>query len=175
MASSGSRATHGQVAIDDLRHIHDFLASQKNTLSAGAFASQLENQKNVWATRVEQTWFTAEEATEMVTLIGSGPWTPEQQEALSEKLGEKMSATAAGAHKKPRRDTQTLRCFAAYLTDSDVEKLSDPEVHNVNKIRVLVDKCVTMGLRLPKETTTQQIVKTAIDCTSPQPLFHGGL
>lgn len=168
MASSGSRASTGQLAIDDLRHIHGFLDSQKRALSNQSFTRMLENQLAVWTTRVEQTFFSPEEATEMVDLLAEGPWTVAQREALSMALGEKMESTAAGAGKKPRRDMQTLKCFGAYLTDKDVEVLSDPEIHNVNKMSMLVDKCVAMGLHLPKENTSKQIVKTAIDCAPVQ-------
>lgn len=166
MASHGSKATQGSILLDDLKHIQEFLATQKRTVKKDAFKKMLDNQLKAWVSRIGDINITPLEAAEMGELLASGPWLDHHQEALSEALATKMEGAALGKGASSRRPMQTLTCFGAYLAESDLKHLSDPEVHNVNKIQRLVAKCVALGLHLPKETTTKQIIKTAIDCAS---------
>ncbi|CAK8991173.1 unnamed protein product [Durusdinium trenchii] len=164
MASSGSKATKGDMFIDDLTHIQSFLSTQKRTVKKEAFKKMLDNQVGSWVARINNTNIQPAEAATIGELLGEGPWFDEHHELLSDALASKMAGAASGDSSTQRRPLQTLNCFASYLTESDLKLLSDPEVHNVNKVQKLVAKCVALGLHLPKETTTKQIIKTAIDC-----------
>lgn len=164
MAASGSSDTQGEVFIQDLENIQSFLATQKRTVKKESFKKMLDNQVKAWVTRIQEITILPHEAKRVGELLGEGPWHDEHHEQLAEALGSKMDQAAGGGQAKVRRPLQTLTCFAAYLTEGDCKVLSDPDVHNVNKIQRLVAKCVKMGLHLPKETTTKQIIKTAIDC-----------
>ena len=124
----------------------------------------LDNQVKAWVTRINKMNIKPEEAARVGELLGEGPWLDQRHEVLSEALASKMDGAAAGNQARARRPLQTLTCFAAYLTESDCQILSDPDVRNVNKVQRLVAKCVKLGLHLPRETTTKQIIKTAIDC-----------
>ena len=164
MASSGSKATKGDMFIDDLTHIQSFLSTQKRTVKKEAFKKMLDNQVGSWVARINNTNIQPAEAATIGELLGEGPWFDEHHELLSDALASKMAGAASGDSSTQRRPLQTLNSFASYLTESDLKLLSDPEVHNVNKVQKLVAKCVALGLHLPKETTTKQIIKTAIDC-----------
>ena len=164
MAASGSSDTQGEVFIQDLENIQRFLATQKRTVKKESFKKMLDNQVKAWVTRIQEITILPHEAKRVGELLGEGPWHDEHHEQLAEALGSKMDQAAGGGQAKVRRPLQTLTCFAAYLTEGDCQVLSDSDVHNVNKIQRLVAKCVKMGLHLPKETTTKQIIKTAIDC-----------
>ena len=145
MAASGSNATPGKLLIQDLENIQSFLGTQKRAVKQEQFTKMLDNQVKAWVTRINEMNIKPEEAARVGELLGEG-------------------GAAAGNQARARRPLQTLTCFAAYLTESDCQILSDPDVHNVNKVQRLVAKCVKLGLHLPRETTTKQIIKTAIDC-----------
>lgn len=166
-AAASSKATPGQVLIDDLKHIQEFLNTQKRTAKREAFQTMLDNQVKSWVMRINDISILPEEAAAVSDLLSQGPWKDEHREQFSQALASKMECAAAGQSSAAvRRPLQSMNCFASYLTDSDVRYLSDPEVHNVNKVQRLVAKCVALGLHLPKESATKQIIKTGIDCAS---------
>ena len=153
MAASGSNATPGKLLIQDLENIQSFLGTQKRVVKQEQFTKMLDNQVKAWVTRINEMNIKPEEAARVGELLSEGPWLDQHHEVLSEALASKMDGAAAGNQARARRPLHTLTCFAAYLTESDCQILSDPDVHNVNKVQRLVAKCVKLGLHLPRETT----------------------
>ena len=164
MASSGSKATAGEVLCDDLRHIQGYLTGQKKRISQDKFEKLMSNQMAAWIKRIEETELSPQEAVAVGELLSEGPWLDEHHESFATAMSLKMEGLAAGKRKVSKRPSQELAVFANYLTEKDVLFLSDPDEHNINKVQRLVDKCFDLGLHLPSENCIKGIIKTAIDC-----------
>lgn len=120
-------------------------------------------QVEIFVKRFGNTKLTPADCTSLSEQIGNGPWSPEQKEFLAQGLASAMTHNEAGGSK--RRPNQTMKSFVKFLTDSDLDALSDSELHPIQKVKRVVDRCLALGLHLPSESTIKHIVKTAMDCT----------
>ena len=158
MASSGSKATAGEVLCDDLRHIQGYLTGQKKRISRDKFEKLMSNQMAAWIKRIEETELSPQEAAAVGELLSEGPWLDEHHESFATAMALKMEGLAAGKRKGSKRPSQELAVFANYLTEKDVLFLSDQDEHNINKVQRLVDRCFDLGLHLPSENCIKGII-----------------
>ena len=108
-------------------------------------------QVEIFVNRFGNTKLTPADCTSLSEQIGNGPWSPEQKEFLAQGLASAMTHNEAGGSK--RRPNQTMKSFVKFLTDSDLDALSDSELHPIQKVKRIVDRCLALGLHLPSEST----------------------
>lgn len=120
-------------------------------------------QVEILLTRFSNTMLTPADCTSLSEQIGKGPWSTEQKESLAQGLAGAMTHSEACGSK--RRPNQTMKSFVKFLTDNDLDALADSELHPVQKVKRIVERCLVLGLHLPSESTSKHIVKTAMDCT----------
>ena len=147
----------------DLQHMHTYLHTQQRVVHEETFSAMQAAQACNFARRFEVAsgQLSLADASDLSAVLQAGPWSQAQKQQLASCLDKAVEAEGAG--RRARRPSQTIKGFAVYLTESDLEALKNPNNHACLKIQVAVDRCFAIGLHLPSEPAAAHIVATLHD------------
>ena len=135
----------------DITHIQALVQAQVDTLGHDksfdrqqVLGVQAENCKR----RLRQLKaLSAEECLELQDLLFKGPWSAEEKTNMVNILNDaSRDEDGTGSEGK-----QYCPAFVAFLTKSDVQKLSNPDMGNMMKIQVLAERTLNIGFFRPTE------------------------
>ena len=106
-------------ALQMVRQIQRFLATQKDLLQAETWRDLVKKQSEAISHRLENTPLTWEVIANIAELLKEGPWTEGQHTMLSVA----MSEGAGRGEKTTRRPNQTCKDFSPYWSLGDIDIL----------------------------------------------------
>eukprot|EP00435_Cladocopium_sp_Y103_P012008 s2798_g3.t1 len=158
-------ATAESRALDELRQIQEFLASQQGLIGADA----VNQQALAWQNRLSALSMTAAVGRQFADLIRTGPWTNAQQTQLGTAVNSSVLRASAGAPQGHRRQLQEALDFIKYFSEKDLEVLSDNQVSTHQKLDQIVTRLIRLKLHLPSEPTTRHILAVAMSAGLHRP------
>lgn len=130
--------------------IHRYLHGVKANVSADAWTGILLQQHEQLLKVIKaQPTMGAQQATDCVAMVGTGPWSPKQANDLV--MGINANVGATGVKKNQAREKQEISSFQKYLTQSEMNKLQDATVTAAAKLDVIIHRMFAIGLHLPSE------------------------
>jgi len=103
-----------------------------------------------------------DDATEMTTIIDSGPWTTEQSTELAIAIGNKVGSEEDQPANQIRRGLQMCMCFENFLTEEDWNIIFDTCTPLSRKINHLAMRAVSLGIVCPSENTVKRMTAVII-------------
>ena len=119
--------------------------------------SQLES----WRSRLENVKkLSMEEATELAQAVTASPFPEDAKQNLSQVLSEALSRSMQSPKKK--NENQDVPHFRNYLSQNDRVVLGDNTKTTLEKIDILVTRCLKIGLHWPTEDVVGHIISAGI-------------
>lgn len=149
-------ATSAQQMVEELKEVQKYLESQRALLGEDAMQQQAE----VWVSKIQGTLITAQEAVDIINLIKTGPWNEGNQKKLG--MAVNSAVLASSNCERQRRCNQDCSDFTKYFSTLDLKVLQDPLVPSQRKLEQVACRMRAVGLHLPSETTMRHIFSVSL-------------
>eukprot|EP00438_Fugacium_kawagutii_P004294 Skav230333 [mRNA] locus=scaffold1130:21632:23132:+ [translate_table: standard] len=147
--------THVQQMLLEQRQMHEQDGSTANMKKA------IDNQfTNVMIRLKALRKLQPNQSLELQNLCFQGPWSGSQKGEMADVL----TSLHSSANLPSSSSSQTLSTFAPFLTQENVQTLSDPNISTIPKIVVLAERAVQIGLRRPDEPSFRHMFAAGISC-----------
>ena len=151
----------GKQLLSDLQHLGNFLNSQKANVSKEMWHGMVQSQLESWRSRLENVKkLSMEEATELAQAVTASPLPEDAKQNLSQVLSEALSRSMQSPKKK--NENQDVPHFRNYLSQNDRVVLGDNTKTTLEKIDILVTRCLKIGLHWPTEDAVGHIISAGI-------------
>ena len=161
----------GARLIEEAEAVREFLEMQHQVMESTAFAQCRRRQCNTLSAKIglADGKVSVKEATRIIEELQQTLWDEEEREFLAGQVGRATEGPTKGSNK--RRSTQTCKTFPHYLTRSEKDQLQS-DIHNLLKVKVLVERSLLMHLTLPSEPTMQHVIVSGImlGLKAPRPI-----
>lgn len=131
-----------QAFVKEVEGLHTFIESQKKIIDKKTLEEVMHAHVQQIIGRSNLTC-NADNASDFVTLISTGPWSDDQKKTLGTWVHGILMGSAS-QQKSPKREPQMVDTFANYFSQNDLKILSDKE----NGIHAKLD-CVFAALSEP--------------------------
>ena len=151
----------GKQLLSDLQHLGNFLNSHKANVSKEKWHGMVQSQLESWRSRLENVKkLSMEEATELAQAVTASPFPEDAKQNLSQVLSEALSRSMQSPKKK--NENQDVPHFRNYLSQNDRVVLGDNTKTTLEKIDILVTRCLKIGLHWPTEDAVGHIISAGI-------------
>ena len=153
--------------LSDLKHLGNFLDTQRSVVSPDLWESMLRSHMDTWQNRLDAlSNMSPEEAAELAQAVAASPFPDQAKSELSEHLSKALNRLSKTKGKK-KVENQEIPHFINYLSRSDRLVLGDATLTALEKIDQLVSRCVKLGLLWPSEESVGHVISAGVAAGLP--------
>jgi len=141
-----------------LRALASFMTTVRET---PAFADVAKAQEAHFTMQMASLTFSVEEANMVMEALRAVPWPGTVAKSLVELVASKTSATSDQPSSVARTAMQDYRCMYHYFTQEQWAKLMAEGIF-WDKVDMILQHCIRLGLRCPSEGTVQSVCALAM-------------
>ena len=147
---------------NDIQNIGDLLQTQQTSLPGSDMTKAIATQSaNVLRRLRSIRLITTEQMIEIQSTILQGPWTQSQKEEMVAVLTEQQAKGSSNSNSSSPQQ-QVVEDFVPFLIVQDLEVLSDPNASHLVKLQVMSNRCMSIGVVHPSETSYRNILSAAV-------------
>ena len=153
--------------LSDLKHLGNFLDTQRSVVSPDLWESMLRSHMDTWQNRLDAlSNMSPEEAAELAQAVAASPFPDQAKSELLEHLSKALNRLSKTKGKK-KVENQEIPHFINYLSRSDRLVLGDATLTALEKIDQLVSRCVKLGLLWPSEESVGHVISAGVAAGLP--------